>query len=58
MPVQDQHQRTATVITEPPWPSFVIDKWNVGEYVTLADPVLAGHAGIPHGASMPRRNVG
>jgi hypothetical protein len=57
VPVQYQHQGTATVIAEPPWTALVIDERHVGEYVALRDGVLGGHARSIIASSLPLRNV-
>lgn len=52
--MQDQQQRSAAMILEPPWRTFMIDEGDFGEEFALVDHVRGGHARARRASSMPR----
>ena len=57
MPMQDEHDRAATVVAEAPRSSLVIDEGDVGKQVALVDHAAASHARSRRASSMPRWNA-
>jgi hypothetical protein len=58
MAVQDEHQRTAAMITQAERQAVVIDEDDLWEHIALTDRLVFGHVRSRSASSIPRWNVG